>query len=139
MLTVALIGTQDPPFSHGFFDRDKETVAARKIWFTISMGVVGQIIFIILGILSIYWAALGRSYVNIHNLSGYVVVSSVTHSFRTFFIKNLTAIIGFRRGTDWSRGDGSILDGSRSGADVVVGTECFGVSKWATGRAGGSS
>lgn len=71
----ALIGTQGQPFSHGLFDMDRGTVTARRVWLKISVFAVGLLIFIILAILSIYWAALGRSFGNIHNLSGYVVVS----------------------------------------------------------------
>ncbi|KAN0091251.1 Protein of unknown function (DUF3533) domain containing protein [Tylopilus felleus] len=69
----ALIGTQEKPFSHGLFDMDRGTVAARMVWLKISFMAVVLLIFIILGILSIYWAALGRSFGNIHKLSGYVV------------------------------------------------------------------
>lgn len=79
----ALIGTQEKPFSHGLFDMDRGTVAARMVWLKISFMAVVLLIFIILGILSIYWAALGRSFGNIHKLSGYVVVSTfelATHS-----------------------------------------------------------
>ncbi|KAG9316719.1 hypothetical protein JVU11DRAFT_2779 [Chiua virens] len=70
---VALIGRRTNPFSHGVFDTDSGTATARKIWLKISIAAVGLLIFIILGILSIYWAALGRSFGNVHNLSGYVV------------------------------------------------------------------
>lgn len=54
---------------------DKGTVAARKVWLKISLVAVGLLVFIIFTILSIYWAALGRSSGNVHNLSGFVVVS----------------------------------------------------------------
>ncbi|KAF8557599.1 hypothetical protein OG21DRAFT_1406656 [Imleria badia] len=69
----ALIRTQDRPFSHTLFDMDRGTVAARNLWLKISLLAVALLIFIIWAILSIYWAALGRSVGNIHNLSGYVV------------------------------------------------------------------
>ncbi|KAF8134559.1 hypothetical protein EV363DRAFT_1257791 [Boletus edulis] len=52
---------------------DNGTIAARRVWLKISLVAVGLLIFIIFAILSIYWAALGRSSGNIHNLSGYVV------------------------------------------------------------------
>ncbi|KAI9571106.1 hypothetical protein HD554DRAFT_249739 [Boletus coccyginus] len=61
------------PFSHELFDMDRGTVAARRVWLKISLVAFGLLVFIIFAILSIYWAALGRSSGNIHNLSGYVV------------------------------------------------------------------
>jgi hypothetical protein len=64
----------DAPFSHGVFDSDPATAAARKGWLKISMFGVVVLCFMIWGVLPIYWAALGRSYNNIHNLSGFVVV-----------------------------------------------------------------
>ncbi|KAH0827967.1 hypothetical protein J3R83DRAFT_3605 [Lanmaoa asiatica] len=63
----------DRPFSHKLFDMDMGTITARRVWLKISLVAVGLLMFIILAILSIYWAALGRSSGNIHNLSGYVV------------------------------------------------------------------
>jgi hypothetical protein len=75
VITPILPDAEDKPFSHGFFDRDPATTAARKGWFKISISGVLVLFFMIWGILPIYWAALGRSYNNIHNLSGYVVVS----------------------------------------------------------------
>jgi hypothetical protein len=75
----------DAPFSHGVFDSDPATAAARKGWLKISMFGVVVLCFMIWGVLPIYWAALGRSYNNIHNLSGFVVVrvlSCITLRFR---------------------------------------------------------
>ncbi|KAG0706105.1 hypothetical protein DFH29DRAFT_903615 [Suillus ampliporus] len=63
----------DNPFSHGIFDRDPATAAARKSWLKISILGVLVLCFMIWGVLPIYWAALGRSSNNIHNLSGFVV------------------------------------------------------------------
>ena len=68
---------------------DRGTVAARRVWLKISLVAVGLLIFIIFAILSIYWAALGRSFGNIHNLSGFVVVS-------TFELGNPRGIRGIR-------------------------------------------
>jgi hypothetical protein len=73
VITPILPDAEDKPFSHGFFDKDPATSAARKGWFKISISGVLVLFFMIWGILPIYWAALGRSYNNIHNLSGYVV------------------------------------------------------------------
>ncbi|KIJ67894.1 hypothetical protein HYDPIDRAFT_126365 [Hydnomerulius pinastri MD-312] len=67
------IKVEDEPFTHNFFDGDEGTIAARKAWLKTSLIAVGLVWFIILAILSIYWAALGRSATNIVNLSGYVV------------------------------------------------------------------
>ncbi|KAH7888592.1 hypothetical protein F5I97DRAFT_722046 [Phlebopus sp. FC_14] len=64
---------RDEPFSHGFFDRDEGTVKARREWLKMSFASVLVLWFIIWAFLSIYWAALGRSSTNIHNLTGYVV------------------------------------------------------------------
>lgn len=74
--SAALIRAQEQPFSHELFDMDRGTVSARRVWLKISLAAVGLLIFIIFAILSIYWAALGRFSGNIHNLSGYVVVST---------------------------------------------------------------
>lgn len=68
---------------------DKGTVAARKVWLKLSLAAVGILIFIILAILSIYWAALGRSSRNIHNLSGYVVVSTFGLATHTLSLSSL--------------------------------------------------
>jgi hypothetical protein len=73
VIAPILPDAEDKPFSHGFFDKDPATTAARKGWFKISISGVLVLFFMIWGILPIYWAALGRSYNNIHNLSGYVV------------------------------------------------------------------
>ncbi|KAG1737631.1 hypothetical protein EDB19DRAFT_1928366 [Suillus lakei] len=63
----------DKPFTHGVFDKDPATTAARKVWLKISILGVLVLFVMIWGVLPIYWAALGRSSNNIHNLSGYVV------------------------------------------------------------------
>ncbi|KAG1815950.1 uncharacterized protein BJ212DRAFT_203601 [Suillus subaureus] len=70
---IILPDAEDKPFSHGLFDKDPGTTAARKGWLKISILGVLVLFVMIWGILPIYWAALGRSYNNIHNLSGYVV------------------------------------------------------------------
>ncbi|KAH7913173.1 hypothetical protein BJ138DRAFT_1171485 [Hygrophoropsis aurantiaca] len=63
----------DHPFTHGFFDKDPGTVAARSAWIkTVVAGIV-LVICVIWAVLSMYWAALGRTSGHIHNLSGYVV------------------------------------------------------------------
>lgn len=68
---------------------DKGTVAARKAWLKFSLVAVSIIIFITLAILPIYWAALGRSSGNIHNLSGYVVVSTLDLAIHTYSLSSL--------------------------------------------------
>jgi hypothetical protein len=65
---------EDTPFSHGLFDKDPATTAARKGWLKISIFGVVVLFVMIWGVLPIYWAAIGRSSNNVHNLSGYVVV-----------------------------------------------------------------
>ncbi|KAG2368326.1 hypothetical protein BDR07DRAFT_1391088 [Suillus spraguei] len=70
---IAPVVAEDKPFSHGVFDKDPVTSAARKGWLKISILGVLVLFVMIWGVLPIYWAALGRSYNNIHNLSGYVV------------------------------------------------------------------
>ncbi|KAG2078806.1 hypothetical protein BDR04DRAFT_997002 [Suillus decipiens] len=73
MPVIAPVVVEDKPFSHGVFDKDPATSAARKGWLKISIFGVLVLFVMIWGVLPIYWAALGRSYNNIHNLSGYVV------------------------------------------------------------------
>lgn len=79
----------DEPFSHGIFDKDPATTAARKAWLKISLLGLVVLCFMIWGVLPIYWAALGRSSNNVHNLSGFVVVSvlsSMSWLFSTFVL-----------------------------------------------------
>ncbi|KAG1775322.1 hypothetical protein EV702DRAFT_973142 [Suillus placidus] len=71
--TPVVPDAEDKPFSHGFFDKDPATTAARKVWLKISIFGVLALFLMIWGVLPIYWAALGRTSNNIHNLSGYVV------------------------------------------------------------------
>ncbi|KAG1770436.1 hypothetical protein EDD22DRAFT_865941 [Suillus occidentalis] len=71
--TPVVPDVEDKPFSHGLFDKDPATTAARKGWLKISVFGVAAIFVMIWGVLPIYWAAIGRSSNNIHNLSGYVV------------------------------------------------------------------
>ncbi|KAG1881436.1 hypothetical protein C8R48DRAFT_586993 [Suillus tomentosus] len=71
--TPVVPDAEDKPFSHGLFDNDPATSAARKGWLKISIFGVLVLFIMIWGVLPIYWAALGRSYNNVHNLSGYVV------------------------------------------------------------------
>ncbi|KAG2345658.1 hypothetical protein BDR05DRAFT_930307 [Suillus weaverae] len=73
LTTPVVPDAEDKPFSHGFFDKDPATTAARKVWLKISILGVLALFFMIWGVLPIYWAALGRTSNNIHNLSGYVV------------------------------------------------------------------
>ncbi|KAG1802704.1 uncharacterized protein HD556DRAFT_1331824 [Suillus plorans] len=71
--TPVVPDAEDKPFSHGLFDNDPATSSARKGWLKISIFGVLVLFVMIWGVLPIYWAALGRSYNNVHNLSGYVV------------------------------------------------------------------
>ncbi|OAX42269.1 hypothetical protein K503DRAFT_375112 [Rhizopogon vinicolor AM-OR11-026] len=71
--TPTTYNSDDKPFSHGVFDSDPATVSARKGWLKISFFGMVVLCFMIWGVLPIYWAALGRSSNNIHNLSGFVV------------------------------------------------------------------
>jgi hypothetical protein len=77
---------EDTPFSHGLFDKDPATTAARKGWLKISIFGVVVLFVMIWGVLPIYWAAIGRSFNNVHNLSGYVVVRFLSITVRHFLI-----------------------------------------------------
>lgn len=77
---------EDKPFSHGLFDKDPATTAARKGWLKISVFGVVVLFVMIWGVLPIYWAAIGRSSNNIHNLSGYVVVRLLSIAIRRFLM-----------------------------------------------------
>lgn len=90
-LTPSTRDGDDEPFSHGIFDKDPATTAARKAWLKISLFGLVVLCFMIWGVLPIYWAALGRSSNNIHNLSGFVVVSVLSSTASWLF---LTFVLG---------------------------------------------
>jgi hypothetical protein len=85
-LTPSTRDGDDEPFSHGIFDKDPATTAARKAWLKISLFGLVVLCFMIWGVLPIYWAALGRSSNNIHNLSGFVVVSVLSSTVSWLFL-----------------------------------------------------
>ncbi|KAH7925949.1 hypothetical protein BV22DRAFT_399074 [Leucogyrophana mollusca] len=64
---------QDEPFTHGFFDEDRATSEARSKWLKSVVVGVFVVCCVIWTVLPMYWAALGRTTGNIHNLLGYVV------------------------------------------------------------------
>lgn len=67
---------QDPPFSHRFLDKDPETSKARPLYFKAVTGVlVLALVYVIWGVLPIYWASVFDLYGHAHNLRGWVVVS----------------------------------------------------------------
>lgn len=66
----------DPPFSHGFFDKDPESSKGRSLYFKAVMGVIVLVCtYVIWGVLPIYWASVYDLYNHVHNLHGWVVVS----------------------------------------------------------------
>lgn len=70
------IPPEDPPFSHGFLDRDPESSKARSIYFQIIGGTLVLVfIYVIWAVLPIYWGSLYKLYEHTHNLHGWVVVS----------------------------------------------------------------
>lgn len=79
--------SEDPPFSHGFFDKDPESSKARSLYFKIVVGTLLLVFtYVIWGVLPIYWASVFELYNNAHNLHGWVVVS--TRSTRASFHSN---------------------------------------------------
>lgn len=72
----AAIPSEDPPFTHGFLDRDQESAKARAVYFKIIGGSLALVfIYVIWGVLPIYWASVFELYKHAHNLHGWVVVS----------------------------------------------------------------
>ena len=74
--STAAIPSEDPPFTHGFLDRDQESVKARSLYFKIIAGSLLLVFtYVIWGVLPIYWASVFELYQHAHNLHGWVVVS----------------------------------------------------------------
>jgi hypothetical protein len=72
----ASISPEDPPFMHGFLDRDPESSKARSLYFKIIGGSLFLVFtYVIWGVLPIYWASVFKLYDHAHNLHGWVVVS----------------------------------------------------------------
>ena len=72
----AAIRPEDPPFTHGFLDRDPESAKARSLYFKIIGGSLLLVFtYVIWGVLPIYWASVFELYNHAHNLHGWVVVS----------------------------------------------------------------
>jgi len=70
------IPPEDPPFTHGFLDRDPESAKARSLYFKIIGGSLLLVFtYVIWGVLPIYWASVFELYDHAHNLHGWVVVS----------------------------------------------------------------
>lgn len=66
--------SEDPPFSHGFLDRDPESSKARSLYFKIVGGTVLLVLtYVIWGVLPIYWASVFDLYGHVHHLNGWVV------------------------------------------------------------------
>lgn len=71
------IPPEDPPFTHGFLDRDPEASKARSLYFKIIGGSLFLVFtYVIWGVLPIYWASVFKLYEHAHNLHGWVVVST---------------------------------------------------------------
>jgi len=75
---------QPEPFSSTFFSRNSHIAAARTIYLKTFLTGSVLALFTVFFILSVYWAALGKS--TSHNLAGWIVVSTV------FFSLNSDAI-----------------------------------------------
>lgn len=68
--------TEDPPFSHGFLDKDPETSKARSLYFRTVIGTLVLLLtYVIWGVLPLYWGSVYQLYSHAHNLHGWVVVS----------------------------------------------------------------
>jgi hypothetical protein len=89
---------EDPPFMHGFLDRDPETSKARSLYFKIIGGSLFLVFtYVIWGVLPIYWASVFKLYDHAHNLHGWVVVSISIST--TPFVFNLN--LWFPSGSRW--------------------------------------
>ena len=67
---------EDPPFSHGFLDKDPVSSTARSLYFKIVGGTLVLVLtYVIWGVLPIYWGSIFTLYEHAHNLHGWVVVS----------------------------------------------------------------
>lgn len=75
----------DPPFSHGFLDKDPESSKARSLYFRAVLGTLVLVLtYVIWGVLPIYWGSVYNLYGNVHNLHGWVIVS-VPYTPRSYF------------------------------------------------------
>ena len=69
--------SRDPPFSHGFLDKDPESSKARANYFKVVAPTLLLVFtYVIWGVLPIYWASIFDLYNHVHNLNGWVVVST---------------------------------------------------------------
>ena len=74
--STSRIPPEDPPFTHGFLDRDPESSKARSLYFKIIGGSLLLVFtYVIWGVFPIYWASVYQLYNHTHNLHGWVVVS----------------------------------------------------------------
>lgn len=72
------IPPEDPPFSHGFLDRDPDSAKARSLYFKVIGGTLFFVFtYVIWAVFPIYWGSLYELYNHAHNLHGWVVVSSL--------------------------------------------------------------
>ena len=68
--------SEDLPFSHGFLDKDPESVRTRPLYFQIVGGTLLLVLtYVIWGVLPIYWGSIFTLYNHAHNLHGWIVVS----------------------------------------------------------------
>lgn len=89
--------SEDPPFSHGFFDKDPESSKARSLYFKVVVGTLALVLtYVIWGVLPIYWASVFDLYSHAHNLHGWVVVGIRSFPPSTSILK---AAIAFRIST----------------------------------------
>jgi len=87
----------DPPFSHGFLDKDPVSSRARSLYFKVIGGTLFLVLtYVIWGVLPIYWASVYKLYDYTHNLHGWVVVS-ISSVFAPCFDPN--PVVAFRIST----------------------------------------
>ncbi|KAF9650519.1 hypothetical protein BDM02DRAFT_1391636 [Thelephora ganbajun] len=68
------VQAEDPPFTHGFLDKDPETSRARSLYFKIIAGTLLLVFtYVIWGVLPIYWGSVFKLYHHAHNLHGWIV------------------------------------------------------------------
>jgi len=109
--------SSDPPFSHGFFDKDPASVGARKAY---TKAIVGFTVFtsiFIWGVVSIYWGAFWRGRTGAHNMHGWVVDfdggdvgQAVTQAFQAATGSKETLTWVVKSSSDFPGGPGDLAD-----------------------------
>lgn len=66
--------TDDPPFSHGFLDKDPQSSKDRSTYFKATiMTIIITLLYVVWGVLPIYWGSVFNLYNHVHNIEGWVV------------------------------------------------------------------